>query len=305
MVGCSNGEEETAAPDDRNTGGTASSPAPSGFERRTAEVNGVRLHYEVGGQGPAVVFIHGFPETHRAWRGVMEILAEEYTVIAPDLRGVGGSSLEESGYDKETLAEDVYALVHGELGHDRVAVVGHDLGAMVAYAYTRRHREEVSHLVFMSAALPGFGLEELMDFSKPRSARHHLVFFQSSGVPEELIKGQERYYLERFIGSEAVERSGALNEYVSAYSRPGRLGAALKQYRTLYRDGEDNRREAMPKLTMPVLALDGEHGSPGLPLGSMRRVAENVEGDAVEGAGHYLHEEQPEAVAERLLAFLR
>ena len=294
-AGCSTGADGTASKDRPRTA------APEEFEHRAAEVNGVRLHYVIGGKGPAVVLLHGFPETWYAWRSVMPTLAEEHTVIAPDLRGVGDSSLEESGYDKETLAEDVHGLVRS-LGFEEVAMVGHDMGAMTAYAYAREHREETSHLVLMGAALPGFGLEEFMDFSKPRGGRYHLVFFQQRGVPEKLIQGRECYYLERFVGGEEVVGAEALDEYVRAYSRPGRLGAALGQYRAIYGDAEDNRREAMPMLEMPVLALGGGSAEPA--LGSARRVAEDVEAGVVEDAGHYLHEEQPEEVARRLLEFI-
>lgn len=295
LAGCSTGADDAASEDGPRAA------APEGFEHRTAEVNGVRLHYVIGGRGPAVVLLHGFPETWYAWRGVMPMLAEEHTVIAPDLRGVGDSSLEESGYDKETLAEDVHRLVR-ELGFEEVSVVGHDMGAMTAYAYARVYREETSRLVLMSAALPGFGLEEFMDFSEPKGSRYHLVFFQQRGIPEKLIEGQERYYLGRFTGGEEVVGAEALDEYVRAYSRPGRLEAALGQYRAIYEDAEDNRREAMPKLEMPVLALGGGSAEPA--LGSARQVAEDVEAGVVPNAGHYLHEERPGEVAERLLDFL-
>ena len=291
LAGCSAGTDERP-----NT-----VAAPEGFEHRVAEANGVRLHYVTGGKGPAVVLLHGFPETWYAWRGVMPMLAKEHKVIVPDLRGVGESSLEESGYDKETLAEDVHGLVRS-LGFEEVSVVGHDMGAMTAYAYARVYREETSRLVLMSAALPGFGLEKFMDFSSPKGSRYHLVFFQQHGIPEKLIEGQEHYYLGRFTGGEEVVGAEALDEYVRAYSRPGRLEAALGQYRAIYGDAEDNRRKAMPKLEMPVLALGGGSAEPA--LGSARRVAENVEDGVVPNAGHYLHEERPEEVAERLLDFL-
>lgn len=274
---------------------------PGGFTHRDADVNGVRLHYVIGGEGDPVVLLHGFPETWYAWREVMPALAKEHTVIAPDLRGIGESSLAESGYDKTTMAEDVYRLVR-ELGFEEVSVVGHDLGAWVAYACARRHREEVAHLAFMGAALPGFTLERLLDFREPGQGLGHLVFFMQREVPETLIKGRERYYLTQFIGSEAVTRTAAIDEYVRAYSRDGRLGAALEQYRAIYQDAEDNRKGAMPKLEMPVLALDS--GSSSRSLESMRKVAENVEGKSIQGAGHYMHEEQPEQVAELLLDFL-
>jgi pimeloyl-ACP methyl ester carboxylesterase len=272
------------------------------FTHHTANVNGVRLHYVLGGHGDPVVLIHGFPETWYTWRGVMPALAEEHTVIAVDLRGAGASSIAESGYDKETMAEDVYRLIH-KLGFEKVSVVGHDLGAWVAYAYAREHREEVSHLVFMGAALPGFTLDHLLDFRKPGHGLPHLVFFMQREVPETLIKGQERYYLTRFIGGKQVTGTDALDRYVRAYSRPGRFEAALNQYRTIYQDAKDNRKKAMPKLKMPVLALDGG-GGPGQSFESMRRVAENVEGSGIEGAGHFVQEEQPERLADRLLDFL-
>ena len=121
VAGCSTDADGTASKDRPRTA------APEGFEHRAAAVNGVRLHYVIGGKGPAVVLLHGFPETWYAWRNVMPTLAEEHTVIAPDLRGIGDSSLEESGYDKETLAEDVYGLVRS-LGFEEVSVVGHDMG---------------------------------------------------------------------------------------------------------------------------------------------------------------------------------
>ncbi len=304
LAGCSTDTNDAkttgqdVAPGGRSSGVTALGES---FTHHTANVNGVRLHYVIGGHGDPVVLLHGFPETWYTWRGVMPTLAREHTVIAVDLRGVGGSSIEESDYDKETMAEDVYRLVR-KLGFEKVSVVGHDLGAWVAYAYAREHREEVSHLVFMSAALPGFTLDPLLDFRRPGPGLPHLVFFMQREVPETLIKGQERYYLTRFIGGDEVTGKDALDRYVGAYSRPGRLEAALNQYRTIYQDAEDNRKKFMPRLKMPVLALDG--GGPGQSFESMRLVAENVKGSGIAGAGHFVQEEQPERVADRLLDFL-
>ncbi len=300
LVGCSTETNDTDnATSDGRSGGTAAFDRD--FTHRTADVNGVRLHYVIGGQGDPVVLLHGFPETWYSWRKIMPALAEEHTVIAVDLRGVGGSSIEESGYDKETMAEDVYRLVR-KLGYEEVSVVGHDLGAWVSYAYVREHREEVSHLVFMSAALPGFTLGPLLDFRKEDQGLGHIIFHTWREVPETLIDGQERYYLTHFIGSKEITQTEAIDIYVRAYSRPGRLEAALNQYRALYEDARDNRQGAMPKLTMPVLTLDG--GAPGLAFRSMQRVAENVEGGGIRGARHFLQEEQPEKVADRLTAFL-
>ncbi len=170
-------------------------------------------------------------------------------------------------------------------------MVGHDLGAWVAYAYAREHREEVSRLVFMSAALPGFTLGPLLDFRKPDSGLGHIIFHTQREVPETLIEGQERYYLTHFIGSSEITKTEAIDRYVRAYSRSGRMEAALNEYRALYEDARDNRQGAMPKLTMPVLTPDG--GAPGLAYESMQLVAEDVEGGGIGGAKHFLQEEQP------------
>lgn len=309
LAGCStDSNDANTKPDNTATNARSSDTVgfDSSFTHRTAEVNGARIHYVIGGHGDPVVLLHGFPETWYTWRKIMPALAEEHTVIALDLRGVGGSSVEESGYDKETMAEDIHQLVR-KLGFEEVSVVGHDLGAWVAYAYAREHREEVGHLVFMSAALPGFTLERRLDFREQGQGLWHLVFFMRDEVPETLMEGQERYFLTRFVaGGEgrpgSVSETEAMDRYVRAYSRPGRLEAGLNQYRTIYQDAEDNREKAAPKLEMPVLALDG--GSPGSALQSMRRVAENVEGSGIDGAGHFVEEEQPEKVADRLLDFL-
>jgi len=285
-------------------------PTPPGFRHAFAEVGGgVRLHYVIGGRGPAVALLHGFPQTWFSWRKVMPELARDHTVVAVDLRGAGRSSVPRSGYDKDTLAADVHALLRG-LGLARGAsVVGHDLGAWTAYAYAREHRGEVRRLAFLEAGLPGLGLERSLDFSTPRRGIWHLAFFQQPGVPERLIRGRERYFITEFLQPRRAERGAfdarALEHYVGAYTPPARLHAALEQYRALYRDAAANRAKTGPKLTMPVLALGGERAAGGGPLVTMRRVAADVRGGVVPDAGHWLAEEQPEEMAGRLRDFLR
>ena len=274
----------------------------AGFSHRSVEVDGVRLHYVIGGQGPAVVLLHGFPETWWTWRQVIPLLARAHTVIAPDLRGIGCSSLEPAGYDTQTLARDVHELV-ASLGLPRVALVGHDLGGWVAYAYARQYRDQVSHLVLSGAAIPGFGLERLLDFRQPRQGLPHLVFFAQPQVPELLISGREREYFAVFIASPAMQRSGAVDFYARSYARPGRLSAALGQYRALYTDAQDNRRGAGPPLAMPTLALAGV-GKTQLSADSLRQVAQNVSEVGIPGAGHYVQEERPTELANALEEFL-
>lgn len=274
----------------------------AGFSHRSVEVDGVRLHYVIGGRGPVVVLLHGFPETWWTWRQVMPLLARAHTVIAPDLRGVGCSSLAPAGYDTQTLARDMHELVRS-LGLPQVALVGHDLGGWVAYTYARQYRDEVSHLVLSGAAIPGFGLERLLDFRAPGQGLAHLVFFTQPRVPELLISGREREYFTAFIASPAMQRSGAVEVYARAYARPGRLTAALGQYRALYTDATDNRRNAGPPLTMPTLALAGV-GETQLSADSLRQVAQNVREIGIPGAGHYLQEEHPAELVDALETFL-
>lgn len=228
-----------------------------GFTHRETEVGQVRLHYVVGGSGPPVVLLHGFPETWQSWQDVAPLLAVRHTVVAVDLRGVGCSSIPPAGYDKQAMAQDVHGLV-AALGLRDVALVGHDLGGWVAFAYARSYPAEVTHLVVSGALLPGFGLERLLDFTVPGQGLPHLVFFQQRDVPEQLISGREREFLTGFVGSRRVVESPAFDAAVAAYSRPGRLHAAFEQYRALYTDGADNRRGLAAPLPMPALALDGQ-----------------------------------------------
>lgn len=278
-------------------------PLGPGFRSEMAPVNGTRLHYVIGGRGTPVVFLHGFPETWMAWRKVMVKLAANHTVVAVDMRGVGKSALESTGYDKETLATDVHQLV-GRLGLGDVSLVGDDFGGQVAYAYARMHRNEVRGLVVVETALPGLGGELLY------SGSYHFLFHMVPELPERLIEGNERYYLTRFVcGPErdcdkASISPSLVDEYVRAYSRPGRLSAALEYYRALPRDADANRAAATPKLSQPVLALGGEHGLGNLPLEQFRLVADDVTGGVIGGAGHWVAEQRPEELASRIEDFL-
>lgn len=274
---------------------------PAGFSQRTADVAGAQLHYVIGGQGPAVVLLHGFPETWWTWRHVMPLLADSHTVIAPDMRGIGCSSVEAAGYDSATLARDIHQLIT-LLRLPQVALVGHDTGGWVAYAYARQYREQVSHLVLSGAAIPGFGLEELLDFREPGQGLPHLPFFIQPDVPELLIGGREQDYFTAFINSPAMQDSGAVDFYARSYARPGRLTAALGQYRALYTNAQDNRRGAGTKLNMPTLALSGM-GKTELSVDSLRQVASNTAEVGIPGGGHYIQEERPTEVADTLKQF--
>ena len=283
----------------------ARAATPPGFSHHVAQLSAVRLHYVLGGAGPPVVLLHGWSQTWYEWRHVLPALAAKYTVIAPDLRGLGDSSKPLTGYDKRTVAGDIHELVE-RLGFERVSLVGHDHGAAVAYAYAADHRGDVERLAFLEMLLMGAGGEHGLDHSRGEGL-WHLSFHALGGeVAEALIRGRERMYLSWFYGNFAYDRSAideaALAEYTRCYSAPG--GLRLEYYRAFFEDAEHTRESMQEKLTVPVLALGGEACLGELPLECMRLVADDVQGASIPRSGHFLPEERPDALLEHLLPFL-
>lgn len=270
-------------------------PAAEGHGVRVhwVRVHGVRVHWVRGGHGPPIVLVHGFPETWATWRPVMSRLAQDHTVVAVDLRGVGCSSLEPDGYDTDSLADDLSELT-SRLGLSGAAVVGHDMGAMTAYAWARARPGQVTRLVLTGAGLPGLGLEE-------GAPPHVAAFAADPTAVERDFADDPRGFLTRFVGDPAVTSSGALDAALRAYSPPGRMAAALRQYQALPRDAAVNRDRTGP--FPPSLALDG--GASGLTLASLRRAGAPVVGLAIPGAGHYTQVDAPEAYAAAVEAFVR
>jgi len=272
---------------------------------------GLRLHYVSAGEGArTVVLLHGFPQTWWEWRRVLPPLVEAgFRVIAPDYRGAGHSWRPLAGYDKRTMATDIHRLVRGHLAIDGdIALVGHDIGLMVAYAYAQDYREEVSHLAVVDAPLPGTAVFDRLR-SDPRV--WHFAFHGARDVPEMLVAGRERQYLQAFFGARIFDPSaidGAdLEEYVTAYSAPGAMRAGFEVYRAFDRDVEDNR-EALRrngKLAVPVLAVGGATSTSGpLVEEMMREVADDVTGLRVPRAAHWIPEENPVLLAAALVDFL-
>ena len=270
-----------------------------------AQLDGVTLHYVVSGRGPVVVLLHGWPQTWYEWRLIIPALAERYTVVAPDLRGLGDSSRPETGYDKKTVANDVWQLVNGKLGHERFSVVGHDWGGPTAYALAADHPEAVARLAILDVVIPGDG----GDISQGGRRWHH-HFHLTPDLPEALTEGRERLYLSWFYRTFG-HRTGAISEvdideYLRTYTQPGAMRAGFAYYRALPQDVADNRANAARlKLPMPVLALGGSggRGRAHEPEESLRRLAVNVQGEVVPECGHWIPEEQPRYLAERLLRF--
>lgn len=273
------------------------------FTHHTSRQAGVDLHYVTGGGGPAVVLLHGWPQTWLKWRWVMPLLAQKYTVIAPDLRGMGDSSKPEDGYDLATLAGDVRSLLRS-LGVERARVVGHDLGGPVAYALAALHPGEVERLALVEAPLPGVSVPGLAE----ETARYwHMGFHQAPDLPEALIAGRERLYLTWFFETFAYDKAAVgpaeIDEYVRCYSGPGGLRASLAYYRHLPVWAGQVAEWSRTRLPMPVLALGGELVLGDLPLRLLREVASDVRGGAGPRCGHWVAEERPEYLAEQLLAF--
>jgi pimeloyl-ACP methyl ester carboxylesterase len=274
------------------------------FSHHMATVNGIQMHYVMGGQGPPVVLLHGWPETWYAWRHIMPALAENYTVIVPDLRGLGDSSKPTTGYDGKTVAEDIHQLVT-QLGFNTIFLVGHDIGVWVAYPYAAEHPTEVEKLVIMEVPPPGFFPPELIPW--------WFHFNQVRDVPEKLVEGKEMEYLTWFYHNLAYIPSAitqeAINEYVRAYSAPGGMRAGFEYYRAFQEDAMQNQNYSQTKLPMPVLALGagyipafGGISNP-LPVLGMQQLAENVTGIIIPNAGHFFPEEQPQFVVNQLSNF--
>ncbi len=271
------------------------------------EVNGIRLYYRrAGSGGEVVVLLHGFPETSYAWRKVMPALAEQFTVIAPDLRGCGDSDRPESGYDKRTVAEDIHQLVR-HLGFRSINLVSHDVGMMVGYAYACAFPAEVRRLVLMEAALPGLGLEKLYDAARyPRM--YHLPLFEApNALAEALITGREGMFVRHFMRQQTYDPSGVDDETLDVYARylaaPGALHGGISYFRAHHLDAEHNRENAKTPLPMPVLTIGGTASFGADLAGEIRPLAKNVRSVMIENCGHYLAEEQPEQVVAELRRF--
>lgn len=275
-----------------------------------APVNGTSLHYRTAGSGPPVVLLHGVPKTGYHWRHLTPRLTDRYTVVVPDLRGLGDSDRPATGYDSATMADDIAALM-AALGHDRYAVVGEDWGAAVGYQLAARHRDHVTSLVFAEAFLPGFGFEERSFLTRENLDRGmflwHLVFYFQPDVPEMLIAGHERELITYMIKAErSVPDSAtpdAIEEYVRCYSAPGGVRAMLAVYRAMLEDADQNRLAARTPLTVPVLALGGRSFVGEVVEATMREVAHDVTGHVLD-VGHDLAEEAPDEVADLLVPFL-
>ncbi|HEY9491832.1 MAG TPA: alpha/beta hydrolase, partial [Nitrososphaeraceae archaeon] len=243
---------------------------------------------------------HGWPQTWYEWRHVMPSLAKNYTVIVPDLRGLGDSSKPITGYDGKTTAEDIHQLV-AQLGFKDSFLVGHDLGALVAFSYAAAHPSEVRRLVILDVPITGIG--------QPLNSTRlwHIPFHMVRDIPETLVEGKEREYLTWFYSNYSYNPAAItkedIDEYVSHYSAPGGMRAGFEYYRAFPIDAEQIKEYSKVKLPMPVLALGGENSFGTAPLVSMQSISTNVRGGIVPFSGHWIPEEQPDFVVDQLFKF--
>jgi pimeloyl-ACP methyl ester carboxylesterase len=278
-------------------------PADAAIASQSAVVDGVKLHYLKAGHGPAVVLLHGYTQTSRMWRPLMPLLAEKFTVIAPDLPGIGDSEIPKNGLDMKSAAISIHGLVKS-LGIQKARVVGHDIGLMVAYAYAAQFPAETEKLAVMDAFLPGVaGWEDV--YNNPG-----IWHFRFNGpTPEALVRGRERTYFDYFWNDFAAVKNHSLPEadriaYTAAYARPGRMHAGWEYFVSFQQAAKDFAELSKTKLTMPVLAIGGEKAN-GTVLGEqMKLVATNATMVVLKDCGHWVLEEKPKETTEALVKFL-
>jgi pimeloyl-ACP methyl ester carboxylesterase len=279
-------------------------PTLIGFRHQLVQAGEVKIHAVVGGAGPPLVLVHGFPQTWWAWHKVMPILAERHTIVAVDLRGAGASDVPLRGYDKATLAHDIHHVMTA-LGWPTYAVCGHDIGAMVAIALAFTHRDAVTHLVVMDTAVPGWsGWDQL--FLDPRL--WHYAFHMKRDLPERLLVDREYDYVSTFLNDRAYDHSGHSEEdlriFAEAFARPGRTRGGLEWYRAFPADDLAGVAWKRMKLTIPTLALGGEHRFGPRMVEMAREFSADVSGGSIADCGHWLAEERPIQTSEAILKFL-
>lgn len=277
------------------------------IEHQTLRLNRLSMHVASAGAGTPVLLLHGWPQTWHEWRKLMPLLADDYRLIAPDLPGLGDSSAPADGYDKKTIARDLLQMCE-QLQLDRFHLVGHDWGGPTAFALACAAPTAVRTLSILDVTIPGIG----PDISQGGKRWHH-AFHMTPDLPEALVQGRERAYLNWFYESFCWQRGAIgpadVDEYVRCYSKLGGLRAGFAYYRNIPQDQADNRAtlDSGFRLPMPVLALGGARaearGRGEEPLESLRLMAADVRGGSLPDCGHFVPEEQPELLAEHLRRF--
>src|SRR5467141_4708225 len=264
-----------------------------GFKTQSVAVDSGTVSVTVGGSGLPVVLLHGYAETSRMWKPLATVLAPRFTVLAPDLPGIGDSSIPKSGIDMKTSAERVHAAI-SSFGYKKVRVVGHDIGLMVAYAYAAMYPQEVEKLALMDAFLPGVGAWRAV-YDNP--GIWHFRFY--GATPEALVKGRERIFFEHFWNNFAADKTRSIPEpdrraYTAEYARPGRMAAGFAYFASFPKTATDFAELSKTRLAIPVLSIGGEK-SLGDVLGAQTKlVASDVTVGVLKDTGHWMLEERRE-----------
>ena len=293
--------------------GPAATPSesrvPAGFTEQRRRVGDVSINYVRGGHGPTLMLVHGYPQNWYEWRPLLPELAKHYTVIAPDLRGAGQSDAPAGGYDKKTMAADLYGLLSSLGLNHHVRVVGHDIGTMVAYSYAAAHPADVTKLVLSEAPIPDPELYTHPALTAAGPGFWNFGYFNvTNGLPEAMIKGKEATWVDGFTDSLMVQKGSidpvAINEFARPLKDAAHLRASFEWFRAFPKDVTDDAGYAKTKLPMPVLAI-GASGSLGksVPV-QVRKYASHVTCLVVPDSGHWIYEEHSAQMQGVLLKFL-
>ncbi|MFC3454574.1 alpha/beta fold hydrolase [Amycolatopsis speibonae] len=279
---------------------------PGGFRSEYAQVNGVRLHYVAGGRGEPLILLPGWPETWWQYRRIMPTLAKRYRVIAVDLRGMGGSGKPQGGYDKKTMARDIFELVRA-LGYRQAHIAGHDIGAMVAFSFAANHPEATKTVTLMDVSHPDESLYQIPMLAPPGQPVNvwWFAFNQVATLPEQLLAGRSRFLVDwmfdHLLADPASIGGRDRAVYAAAYDRPDAIRAGNAWYQAFGQDIEDQK--AYGKITAPMLGLGSEYNYDYL-AAVLPSKATDVRVRKVSGSGHFVAEEQPRTVIDELQAFL-
>jgi pimeloyl-ACP methyl ester carboxylesterase len=280
-------------------------PFPPGTRTQEMSTNGTLLHVRIGGQGPAVVLLHGFGDTGDMWAPLATVLIKDHTVIVPDLRGMGLSAHPETGYEKVAQARDITGILD-QLKIQSFALVTHDIGNMVGYALAAQFSDRVSKWVVMDAPLPGLGTWQAQ-LTNPKTWHFN---FRGPDV-ERLVAGRERILLDRFYNDLSANPAGIDEEtrqhYAALYARPGAIHDAFSgQFAAFAQDAKDNQALFAKggKLPMPVLAIGGDHSYGAAMKTELDGVAAHVQGAVIANSGHWIMEEQPAQAISAIMPFI-
>ncbi|MFB9931927.1 alpha/beta fold hydrolase [Amycolatopsis halotolerans] len=284
-------------------------PDLPGFTHRWVDAEGIRLHAAEGGQptGPAVVLLAGFPQTWWAWRTVMPGLAERFRVIAIDLPGQGHSDRPHDSYDTHTVASRIQAALTA-LDVPKYWLAAHDIGAWVAFSLALKHEEHLHGLALLDAGIPGITLPDSIPTDPDRAWKTwHFAFHLVPDLPETLLTGREREYVDWFLKAKALSTfdSNEIDHYAAALAAEGGLRASLAYYRDAAESARKNHAALEQRhLTVPVLGISSSHGSIPDMAASISPWADNATGVVIPNSGHFIPDEQPAAVVAALTAFI-